>query len=110
MESPHIVPVRTYLLVFGALLGLAVLTTAVAFVDLGPFNTIIAMAIAFVKMLLVLLIFMHLRYSSNLVRVVIIAGFFWLALLIGLTMNDYRSRQWIPDPAPWTNSAPSTHP
>jgi cytochrome c oxidase subunit 4 len=110
MAESHIVPVKTYLYTFVALLFLAGLTTAVAFVDLGRFNTVIAMAIALVKMILVLLIFMHLRYSAKLVRVVFIAGFFWLALLIGLTMTDYGSRSWIPDPQPWSSSAPPTHP
>src|ERR1700688_1125179 len=110
MTSPHIVPVKTYLLVFVALLCLAGLTTAVAFVNLGPLNTVIALAIAFAKMVLVLLVFMQLLYSNKLVRVVFIAGFFWLALLIGLTLTDYGSRSWIPDPAPWSSSAPPTHP
>jgi cytochrome c oxidase subunit IV len=110
MAEPHIVPVKTYLYTFIALLFLAGLTTAVAFVDLGRFNTILAMAIALVKMILVLLIFMHLRYSAKLVRVVFIAGFFWLALLIGLTLTDYSSRSWIPDPPPWSSSVPPTHP
>jgi cytochrome c oxidase subunit IV len=108
--SAHVVPVMTYVIVFIALLFLAGLTTAVAFVDLGPWNTPIAMAIAFVKMMLVLLIFMHLLYSPKLLRVVIVAGFFWLALLIGITLTDYHSRAWIPDPAPWSTSAPPTHP
>jgi cytochrome c oxidase subunit 4 len=110
MSQSHIVPVKTYLYTFVALLFLAGLTTAVAFVDLGRFNTVIAMGIALVKMILVLLIFMHLRSSAKLVRVVFIAGFFWLALLIGLTMTDYTSRSWIPDPAPWSMSARPTHP
>jgi len=110
MASPHIVPVRTYVFVFIALLCLAGLTTAVAFVNLGPFNTVIALTIAFAKMLLVLLVFMHLLYSTKLVRVVLVAGFFWLALLIGITLTDYHSRSWIPDPQPWSSSAPPTHP
>jgi cytochrome c oxidase subunit 4 len=110
MSSSHIVPVKTYVFVFVALLLLAGLTTAVAFVDLGPFNTVIALAIAFAKMLLVVSIFMHLMYSPKILRVVLIAGFFWLALLIGLTLTDYHSRQWIPDPQPWSSSAPPNHP
>jgi cytochrome c oxidase subunit 4 len=108
--EPHVVPVRTYVIVFAALLSLAGLTTAVAFVNLGRFNTPIALAIAFVKMMLVLLVFMHLLYSTKLVRVVLFAGFFWLALLVGLVLIDYHSRSWIPDPAPWSSSAPPTHP
>ena len=110
MTSTHIVPVKTYLFVFISLLCLALLTTAVAFVDLGPLNTVIALGIAFAKMMLVLLLFMHLLYSSKLIRVVLIAGFFWLALLVGLTFTDYHSRSWIPDPQPWSDSAPPTHP
>src|SRR6202044_1524984 len=69
MAVPHIVPVKTYVLVFIALLLLAGLTTGVAFIDLGAFNTPIAMAIAFVKMMLVLLVFMHLLYSAQLTRI-----------------------------------------
>ena len=110
MAVPHIVPVKTYVLVFIALLLLAGLTTGVAFIDLGAFNTPIAMAIAFVKMMLVLLVFMHLLYSAQLTRIALIAGVFWLALLIGLTLTDYHTRSWIPDPAPWSSSAPPTHP
>lgn len=110
MAAPHVVPVKIYVMVFVALLALAGLTTAVAFIDLGPFNTPIALAIALIKMTLVLLIFMHVLYSSNLVRVVLVAGAFWLALLIGLTMSDYHTRAWIPDPAPWSSAAPPTHP
>jgi cytochrome c oxidase subunit 4 len=91
-------------------LSLAGLTTAVAYVDLGPFNTPIALLIAFVKMILVLLVFMHLRHSAKLTRVVVVAGFFWLMLLIVLTFNDYHTRSWIPDPAPWSSAAPPTHP
>ena len=107
---PHIVPAKTYASVFVALLLLAALTTGIAFVDLGPFNTVIALAIAFAKMLLVVLIFMHLLYSPRLFRVVVVAGVFWLALLIGLTLTDYHSRAWIPDPAPWSSNSPPTHP
>ena len=110
MAAPHIVPVKTYVMVFISLLLLAGLTTGVAFIDLGAFNTPIAMAIAFVKMLLVLLVFMHLLYSAQLPRIALIAGVFWLALLIGLTLTDYHTRSWIPDPAPWSSSAPPTHP
>ena len=110
MASLHIVPVKTYLVVFISLLCLALLTTAVAFVDLGPLNIVIALGIAFLKMMLVLLLFMHLLYSSKLVRVVFIAGFFWLTLLIGLTLTDYHSRSWIPDPPPWSATDPPTHP
>ena len=80
LMSQPIVPQKTYLLVFLGLIGLTVLTTGVAFIDLGPFNTVAALAIAFSKMLLVVLFFMGVRHSSGLVRIVLVAGFFWLAL------------------------------
>jgi cytochrome c oxidase subunit 4 len=108
--SQHVVPVKTYVLVFAGLIGLTLLTTGAAFIDLGPFNTVVALAIAFSKMLLVIFFFMHLRNSSNLVRVVLLAGFFWLALLIALTTADYRTRAWTPVPDAWSNTAPPTHP
>jgi cytochrome c oxidase subunit 4 len=111
MSNPsHLVPTKNYLWAFIALIVLAALTTAVAYVNLGSLNTVVALTIAFAKMLIVLLVFMHQLYSAKLIRTVIIAGFFWLALLIGLTFSDYGSRSWIPDPAPWTSSAPATHP
>lgn len=105
-----VVPPKTYFLVFAGLICLTILTTGVAFVDLGPFNTVVALIIAFVKMLLVLLFFMGLKYSGGLLRTVLIAGFFWLALLLTLTYGDYRSRSWTPVPQPWSATAPPTHP
>ena len=108
--SQQIVPTKTYVLVFASLIALTLLTTGVAFVNLGPFNTVAALLIAFSKMLLVILFFMHLRQSSGLVRVVLLAGFFWLALLIALTTVDYRTRSWTPSPDSWSTTAPPTHP
>jgi cytochrome c oxidase subunit 4 len=108
--SQQIVPLKTYVLVFASLIGLTLLTTGVAFVDLGAFNTVAALVIAFCKMLLVILFFMHLRHSGGLVRIVLLAGFFWLALLIALTMTDYRTRKWTPAPDAWSTTAPPTHP
>ena len=110
MAAQPIVPVRTYVLVFLALLVLVALTTGAAFIDLGPFNTVIALGIAFLKMMLVLLFFMHLLHSNKLTHVTAVAAAFWLMLLIGLVFADYTSRGWIPDPAPWSSSAPPTHP
>jgi cytochrome c oxidase subunit 4 len=108
--SQQIEPTRTYVTVFVSLIGLTLLTTGVAFIDLGPFNTVVAMAIAFFKMSLVILYFMHVRHSGGLVRITLVAGFFWLALLLGLTMSDYQTRAWTPPPQAWSNSAPPTHP
>ena len=108
--SQHIVPQKAYVMVFLGLIGLTILTTGVAYIDLGPLNTVAALVIAFTKMFLVILFFMHVRYSGGLIRVVLLAGFFWLALLIGLTMSDYRTRSWTPAPDSWSSTAPPTHP
>jgi cytochrome c oxidase subunit IV len=102
--SPHVVSARVYVGVFVALLFLTGLTTAVAFVDLGALNTVVALAIAVAKMLLVILFFMHVRNSSGLTRIVILAGFFWLAILLTLTLSDVLTRQWTPRPSAWDAS------
>jgi cytochrome c oxidase subunit IV len=94
--AQHLVPRRTYYQVFAILLGLTGITVAVAFLNLGPLNTIVALAIAVLKALLVVLIFMHVRYSSRLTGVVVAGGVFWLLLLMALTMSDYLTRSWLP--------------
>lgn len=99
--SEPIVSVRTYTTVFLALLALAALTTGLASVDLGTLNTVVAMAIAAAKMLLVALFFMHVWYKRGLTRIVIVAAFFWLALLVSMTLIDVFTRGWTPQPAGW---------
>ncbi len=91
----HVVPVRTYLLVFLALLLLTATTTLAAFVNLGPLNNVIALGIAVLKATLVVLFFMHVRYSPRLIPLVVTAGFFWLLILIVLTLTDYALRGWL---------------
>jgi cytochrome c oxidase subunit 4 len=88
----HIVPISTYLLVFAALMVLLIITLAAAAVNLGEWNLVIAMTIAVAKALLVVLFFMHLRWSSYLVRVFAGAALFWLTILFVLTLQDYFSR------------------
>jgi cytochrome c oxidase subunit IV len=90
--SNHIVPPKIYLRVWIALLLLLVLTWGVSNVDLGAFSILVAMAIAVVKMVLVLMFFMHVRYSSRMVRVFAGAGFVWLLIMITLTLSDYTTR------------------
>lgn len=105
--SEHIVPVRTYVGIFLALLCLTALTTGVAFVDLGAeLNTVVALAIAVVKMLLVVLFFMHVKYSTGLTKVVIVAGFFFLAILVSLTLADELTRDWTSNPGSWSMLVP----
>jgi cytochrome c oxidase subunit 4 len=90
--SNHVVPVRVYLAVFTALLVLTGVTTAIAFVDLGPMNVVLMLAIAVIKATLVVLYFMHVRYSSRLTWVVVSGGFVWLAVIILFTMSDVATR------------------
>jgi cytochrome c oxidase subunit 4 len=99
--SGHIVPLRLYVFIFAALIVLTGVTTAAAFFDLGRGNTIVALTIAATKMMLVLLYFMHLRYSHGLTRIVVLASFIFLAILIGLTMSDILTRGWTPSPNGW---------
>jgi cytochrome c oxidase subunit 4 len=92
--SAHVTPLRTYYAIFGALLGFTGLTVWVAFQDLGAMNTLVALAIALVKATLVVLYFMHVRWSSRLTWLFAVAGFFWLVLMLALTLADYGSRGW----------------
>ena len=92
--SDHIVPRGTYFLIFAALLVLTAVTVAVAYLDLGPLNTIVAMSIASIKATLIVLYFMHARYGSRLVWVFLGCGVLWLGVLLSLTMSDYVGRGW----------------
>jgi cytochrome c oxidase subunit 4 len=91
-EAEHVVPVRVYLTIFAILMALTAVTVSVSFLDLGPYNTVVAIVIAVTKMMLVILYFMHVRYSSRLTWAVVAGGFFWLALLLLLTLGDYLTR------------------
>ena len=92
--SEHVVPKRVYYLVFATLMFCTYLTVQIAFMDLGPLNTIAALAIAVFKGAIVVLFFMHARYSTRLTWVVIIGGLFWLAILLA-TYSDYVTRSWL---------------
>jgi cytochrome c oxidase subunit 4 len=102
----HVLSTRLYLGIFAALMALTALTVAVAFVDLGGFhnfmNLATALGIAAFKSILVILFFMHLRYSSKLTWVVAGSVLLWLVIALVLTMADYLSRQWMPTGAPWS--------
>ena len=98
MSSVHVVPRRVYYGVFAALMGLTAATVAVAFVDLGTINTVVALSIACTKATLVILFFMHARWSERLIGIVIGISVLWLALLLGITLSDYLSRGWLPYP------------
>ena len=96
--SQHIVPRKIYFAVFAALLVLTATTTAVSFVDLGPWSSVVALAIAFLKATLVVLFFMHVKYSPRLTQVMIAGGLFWLAIMIALTLSDFMTRGWLSFP------------
>jgi cytochrome c oxidase subunit 4 len=84
--SHHIMPKKIYFIIFAALLVGTAATVQAAFIDLGA---------------LVVLFFMHVKYSSRLTKLVVTSGLVWLIILFGLTMEDYLSRKWIPNPASW---------
>src|ERR1700684_3042641 len=90
--------VMTYALVFLALIAATVVTTAVAFIDLGAFSVVVALAIACCKMLLVSLFFMHVRHSTKLTRLVLLGGLLWLGILLLLTLGDIFTRGWVGGP------------
>jgi cytochrome c oxidase subunit 4 len=91
----HVAPISLYLTIFGALMVGTILTVVVAKFDLGPLNNILMLTVASAKALLVVLYFMHVRWSSRLTWVVAASGFLWLFILFGLTMADYVSRGWV---------------
>lgn len=102
--SEHIVPVKIYAVIFLALLVGTALTLLAAFYDFTydirgkevQLNAIIALTIASIKATLVVLYFMHVRYSSRLVWVIVTSALFWLAILFALTLSDYWTRAWLP--------------
>ena len=91
----HIVSRKIYFAIFAALVVLTVITWSVAKIDLGRMNAVVALTIAVIKATLVVLYFMHVRYSSRLTWVFVGAGFFWLAIMVALTLGDYMTRGWL---------------
>jgi cytochrome c oxidase subunit IV len=93
-HEPHIVGPKTYLLILLALLVLTATTTGAAFINMGVFSPIVALGIACLKAVLVILFFMHIRYSSRVMMLTVGAGFFTFLVLITMTLSDYISRNW----------------
>ena len=91
----HIVSPKIYYAIFIALTVLTVVTWSAAKIDLGRMNAVVALTIAVIKATLVVLYFMHVRYSSRLTWVFVGAGFFWLAIMVALTLSDYMTRGWL---------------
>ncbi len=95
MSAGHVAPKRMYYMVFAALIVGTILTYAAAMVDMGPLNNIVMITIACTKATLVILFFMHVRWSSRLTWVVAMSGFFWLLILFSIGMSDYLTRGWV---------------
>ena len=111
--AEHIVPKRTYIFVWIALMILTVLTATVSTINLGQFSGPVALAIASIKALLVAMFFMHLRWSGSMMRIVVCAAIFWLAIMISLTLGDILTRGRVAPSEGWHTSTvvlPATAP
>ncbi len=96
MTEPQPVSKKTYVVVWAILLGLFLITLGAAYLDLGPWNTIVALTIAACKAALIILFFMHVLHSDGLTWLFVGAGIFWLVVAGILTMSDYLTRSWLP--------------
>ena len=94
MDTSHILPTRVYYTIFGILMLCTYLTVQIAFFDLGALNTIAALGIAVLKAVLVVLFFMHVKYSTRLTWAVVLGAVFWFGIMLVLTMSDYLTRGW----------------
>lgn len=94
-ENSHPTP-GLYLLIFLALVVGTCLTWGIAFINLGIWNPVVALTIAVIKAVLVILFFMHVKYSSKLTKLTISAGFFWLMIMITMSLSDYLTRSFLP--------------
>ncbi len=90
----HVVPISLYIGIWATLIFCTALTVFAASVDLGVFNIVVALLIATIKGTLVVLFFMHLRYSTKLTMVTVVAALFWLFIMFSLTLTDYMTRHW----------------
>lgn len=91
--SESLTPTRTYYSIFVALIALTLLTVAVSFLELGAWHTTVGVSIGVVKASLVGLFFMHLLHSSKASWLAVLAGLFWLGIMMALTLTDYLTRQ-----------------
>jgi len=99
--SETIVSRKTYFIVWTALLLLLLATVGVSYIHLGWLNPAAAVGIAAIKASIIILYFMHVRYSPRLVWVFVAAGFFWLGILFAITFSDYLTRGYLPTPTVW---------
>jgi cytochrome c oxidase subunit IV len=94
MKQPA-VSIRTYTFTFVALLALALATTLIGFLDLGPFSMVIAVTIATAKAVLIAAFFMHALYGSKVIRVILAGGVIWFLIMVSMTLGDYITRGWV---------------
>ena len=97
--SGHVSSIKLYVGIFLTLMALTAITIAVAYINLGAMNKVVALGIASFKATLVVLYFMHVKYASRLTKLIVVSGLFFLAILLALTMSDYGSRMWVNPPA-----------
>jgi cytochrome c oxidase subunit IV len=97
----QVVSVKTYALVFAALIALTITTVAVSKLELGEYNFVCALTIAVIKGTLVVMFFMDVRRSSSMTKLFVGAGLFWLAIMLVFLLSDYLSRGWLPIPKWW---------
>jgi cytochrome c oxidase subunit 4 len=90
----HVVSPRIYVVIFLALLFFTALTVGASYVEMGIFNPIAAILIACIKAVIVVLFFMHVKYSSKLTKLTVFCGLFTFMALVGMTLADYISRAW----------------
>jgi cytochrome c oxidase subunit 4 len=94
----HISPKSNYFVIFGALMVCTMLTVIAAFVNLGDLNFPVALVIAVFKATLVILFFMHVKYGSRMTKLIVGVAFFFLGIMLTLTLSDYLSRGWFTAP------------
>ena len=99
--SETVVPKSTYVVVWASLLVLLAVTVALSYAHLGWLNTVAAVSIAAIKALIIIMYFMHVRYSPRLVWLFVFAGFLWLGILFTLGLGDYFTRIYMPLPTDW---------
>jgi cytochrome c oxidase subunit 4 len=107
--SEHIVSPKVYFAIFAALMAGTGLTVWAAFQNFGKFNIVIALSIATIKATLVVLYFMHARYSPKRTQLVIVCSVFWLAIMLALTLTDYDTRHNDANPAQGRLATPAIY-
>ena len=93
--TSHLAPISLYVGIWATLMIFTGLTVFAATVELGIFNIVVALLIATIKGTLVVLFFMHLRYSTKLTMVTVVAAIFFLLIMFSLSMTDYLTRGWL---------------